>query len=107
MRELKDIFREKITEFHTWITLPDEHYYYHDDGRDEEPDSLKEHLFDRYALLVNFESISKIALGNELTPELFKVHMEKKMLTSIKTALDGDPSINKWFPGNTGWRLHV
>jgi len=61
-------------------------------------------LFDRYALLVNFESISKIALGNELTPELFKVHMEKKILTSIKTALDGDPSINKWFPGNTGWK---
>ena len=107
MNELEQILRDEFKKFTEYVELPNSHYYYYDDeylDHDHDEDELPVYMFDRYAELVNFAPLIELAKQNELKPELFKIQLEKKILTGVKTALTNDIAVNKWFVAKTNWK---
>ena len=104
MNALQEILKTKVQEFSAYVTLPDSHYYMYEDERMIDEDWVNGTVFDRYTELVDFSSLGKIAAKGELSPDLFKLQVEKKILTSVKSSLEDSIERNKWFHAKTNWK---
>lgn|GEM_PF-2358271 len=94
MNPLEQVLKDKYLAFQQY--LHDTYYFYY-----EEDSYRDEYVRSEYG--IDFAGLAEIAKSNELTPEVFSLQIEKKILSGVKARLAHLP-FNRKFKKQTGWK---